>query len=231
MFSDEDFFKELNMLLDQQLRDLELALGVGADLLCLAGCCNLIEFIGGIWNGKLGSNRSGVPRSRFNNGVKLLGEKWSSELTGGQRRVSEFTREGRTYKGDFIQEEQRLPGMIIKTTTAWGTQKLGEDALWALRNALTHQYVARSKDKTRSFPIIGIAGSKVYTIIDSEALQPGEGKTSHLLDINIRELIEDIKKARQKLISELESNGEKRRIANECLFKLPRIKQDFPTSS
>jgi len=229
MFSDEDFFKELNMLLDRQLRDLELVLGVGADLLCLAGCCNLIEFIGGVWNGKLGER--GASRSRFNDGVKLLGEKWSSEVTNGQRRVNEVTIQGRTFKGDFIVEERKRRGMSITTTTAWGTQKFGEEALWALRNALTHQYVARSKDKTRSFPMIVIEGSKVTWIIDSEALQPGEGKTIHLLPINIRELIEAIKAAHQKLISKLESNDEKRRNANDCLFRLPRIKQDFPTFS
>jgi hypothetical protein len=229
MFSDEDFFKGLNMLLDRQLRDLELVLGVGADLLCLVGCCNTIEFIGGIWNGKLGSNKVGDPRRRFNDGVKLLGGKWSSEVTVGQRRVSEVTIQGRTFKGDFIVEEQKRLGVTITTTTAWGSQKFGEEALWALRNALTHQYVARSEDETRSFPMIAIEGSIVTWIIDSKALQSAAGRSIHLLPINIKELIKDIKKACQKLISELESNDEKRGKANECLFKLPRIKNEFPT--
>ena len=226
MFSDEDFFKELNMLLDRQLRDLELVLGVGADLLCLAGCCNLIEFIGGVWNGKLGER--GASRPRFNDGVKLLGEKWSSEVTNGQRRVNEVPIQGRTFKGDFIVEEQKHPGMTTTTTTAWGTQKFGEEALWTLRNALIHQYVARSEDETRSFLMIAIEGSKVTWITDSKTLQSGVGKTIHLLPINIRELIEAIKVARQKLINELESNDDKRGTANECLFKLPRIKNEFP---
>ena len=229
MFSDEDFFKELNVLLDRQLRDLELVLGVGADLLCLVGCCNTIEFIGGIWNGKLGSNRVGDPRCRFNDGVKLLGGKWSSEVTVGQRRVSEVTIQGRTFKGDFIVEEQKQPGMTITTTTAWGSQKFGEEALWALRNALTHQYIARSEDEIRSFPMIAIEGSIVTWIIDSKALHSAVGRSIHLLPINIKELIEDVKKACQKLINDLKSNDEKRGTVNKCLFKLPRINNEFPT--
>ena len=228
MYSDEDFFKELDKLLDLQLNDLELALGAGADILCLVGCFNLIEFIGGILNGKLGER--GHAECRFKEGVKLLDEKWSGEITGeGRRRVSEITIGKRTFKGDFIVEEQKRPGVTIATTTAWGSQKFGEKALWALRNALTHQYVARSEDETRSFPMIAIEGSIVTWIIDSKALQSAAGRSIHLLPINIKELIKDIKKACQKLISELESNDEKRGTANECLFKLPRIKNALPT--
>jgi hypothetical protein len=225
MYTDEEFFEKLNSLINRQLNDLEKALRAEADVLCLVGCCNLIEFIGGIWNGKLGKPRYMKPR--FIDGVKLLGGTWSGEITGeGQRQVSEVTIRGRTFKGDFILKEQKREGVTVTEIQQWGDHAFGEEAMLELRNTLTHQYIAFAQDKTRSFPMIAIEGLKKVTwIIDSKALQPGEGKSSHVLPINIRKLIKAIKEARKKLISELESNEAQRNTAKEALFNLPTLKE------
>lgn len=77
MYTDEEFFEVLNKLIDLQLADIEKSLSAEADVLCLVGCMNLIEFLGGIRNGKLG--KKGAAENRFKEGVRLLGDRWTNE--------------------------------------------------------------------------------------------------------------------------------------------------------
>lgn len=80
MFTDEELFTELNRLLDLQIGDIKKAYDAGADVLCLVGCMNLIEFMGGIRTGKIGS--SGNAERRFRKGVELLSERHNGKYLG-----------------------------------------------------------------------------------------------------------------------------------------------------
>jgi len=75
MYTDEELYRELNRLLDLQFGDIKKAFNAGADVLCLVGCMNLIEFLGGIRTNKIGI--SGKAEQRFKQGVELLGEKYA----------------------------------------------------------------------------------------------------------------------------------------------------------
>ncbi len=70
MYEEEVFFEVLKKIIDQQLTDIEKSFKAGVDLLCLVGCMNLFEFLGGIRNGTLGQ-RYGA-RDRFNSGIDLV---------------------------------------------------------------------------------------------------------------------------------------------------------------
>ena len=65
MYSDEEFFKVLNKLIDIQLNDIEKSFSAETDILCVIGCMNLIEFMGGIRNGKLGQKGSVIGSVSF----------------------------------------------------------------------------------------------------------------------------------------------------------------------
>lgn len=79
MYNDKIFFHNLNRLFDAQFRDLNKALNANADLLCFSGCMNLVEFMGGISNGKIGANHS-FARARFKEGIKILGPWWGCTI-------------------------------------------------------------------------------------------------------------------------------------------------------
>lgn len=76
MDTDKAFFEKLNIILSQQIDDIRRAREAHADMLCLVGCLNMIEFLGGLMNGKLGVSSPGVVRERFIAGCKLLSDDW-----------------------------------------------------------------------------------------------------------------------------------------------------------
>jgi len=110
---DKIFFGYLNKILDRQFADLYKSLKAKADILCLVGCMHLIEFLGGIRNGKLGERDK--PKCRFHDGINLLGgigaEESGSEL---------YVKSGKSV-----------------------TVGLGKKVMWTLRNALVHEYTAK----------------------------------------------------------------------------------------
>jgi hypothetical protein len=69
---EHDFFSRLDRTLDFQINDLKIAFeAVKVPFLIANGCMNVIEFLGGLRNGKLGE--PGNAECRFKEGVKLLG--------------------------------------------------------------------------------------------------------------------------------------------------------------
>lgn len=80
MYDDEEFFRELNRLLDLQLNDIKRSFEAGADVLCLVGCMNFIEFLGGIRTAKIGER--GFAETRFKKGVELLSERYTRKSLG-----------------------------------------------------------------------------------------------------------------------------------------------------
>lgn len=77
------FLHTLENVIKLQLEDLEQCCAK-AEILCLTGCMNLIEFIGGILNGFLGVRRR--EKIRFTDGVRFLGGIYSdSEILGESR--------------------------------------------------------------------------------------------------------------------------------------------------
>jgi hypothetical protein len=74
MYTDESFFKQLKIILDQQSDDIFKTWNVHADMLCLVGCMNMIEFIGGVLNGKLGLEHKA--KCRFQAGFELFSDDW-----------------------------------------------------------------------------------------------------------------------------------------------------------
>ena len=74
MYTDEVFFKQLNVILDQQTDDIWKARDAHTDMLCLVGCMNMIEFMGGVSNGKLGLK--GEVKCRFQAGFDLFSDAW-----------------------------------------------------------------------------------------------------------------------------------------------------------
>lgn len=77
LFSIEDIIK-------LQLEGLEASCNK-AEILCLTGCMNLIEFMGGILNGKLGVR--GCELIRFKEGVRFLGGKYADLKILGETRM------------------------------------------------------------------------------------------------------------------------------------------------
>jgi len=78
---------ELEDILEFHLAGLE-AISAKFELLCLIGCMNLIEFIGGLHNGKLGLR--GEERLRFKEGVRFLGGIYSDSQILGETRMWEL---------------------------------------------------------------------------------------------------------------------------------------------
>jgi hypothetical protein len=74
MYTDEVFLKYLNIILDQQIDDIWKACDAHADMLCLVGCMNMIEFIGGVLNGELGLKNKA--KSRFQAGFDIFSDNW-----------------------------------------------------------------------------------------------------------------------------------------------------------
>jgi len=77
MYTDEEFYNELNRLIDLQLNEIKISYESGADVLTLVGCMNLIEFIGGVYTGKIGEK--GFAEKRFKQGIALLGERYADK--------------------------------------------------------------------------------------------------------------------------------------------------------
>jgi len=180
MYTDEEFYEALNKLIELQLADIDRSLSAGADVLCLVGCMNLIEFLGGVRNGKLG--KRGGAESRFKEGVRLLGGKWSSK------------------------------------------NSLGEDTMWTLRNALVHQYIPAATEN--DIGVFHVQGSRWIAFVDDHAIRPPHFKTEGRIPISTQirviRLINDLKSAREKLITELRNNDDLRNKMIKILWWLPK---------
>lgn len=81
------FLIELEDILEFHFEGLE-AISAKFELLCLIGCMNMIEFIGGIYNGKLGIG--GKEALRFKEGVRFLGGIYSDSRILGEKRMWEL---------------------------------------------------------------------------------------------------------------------------------------------
>jgi len=77
-------FLTIQDTIELQLKGLEVSCDK-AEILCLMGCMNLIEFIGGILNGKLGVR--GCEQTRFKEGVLFLGGIYSNPKILGENRM------------------------------------------------------------------------------------------------------------------------------------------------
>ena len=71
-----NIIEELDRLVNRQITELwSMICDIKANMSVAALCMNLIEFLGGISNGELG--KEGKVKSRFHEGVKLLGNKYT----------------------------------------------------------------------------------------------------------------------------------------------------------
>lgn len=83
MYTDEGFFKQLKVILYKQTDDILKAYESHADMLCLIGCMNMIEFMGGLFNGKIGLE--GEAKSRFQAGFASFTDGWKRSIFSSRR--------------------------------------------------------------------------------------------------------------------------------------------------
>ncbi|MBI4339625.1 MAG: hypothetical protein HY680_06685 [Chloroflexi bacterium] len=163
---DDVVLQTLDHIMDFQLNDLGMASVAKANFLVAVGCMNSIEFLGGVRNGLLG--QAGNVERRFKEGVRLLGQGYTS-------------------------------------------QYLGVDTMYALRNGLTHQYVAG----LQSYPQIFITNN------DSD---PTIVIIGNKLVLNVAGMVRDLADAWKRLRQELEQNPQKLELARQGLERLPELR-------
>jgi len=171
------FLIELEDILEFHLEGLE-TISAKFELLCLIGCMNMIEFIGGIHNGRLGIR--GEEPIRFKEGVRFLGGIYSD------------------------------------------SNILGEQRMWELRCAITHQYIPEICDTE----VIKVG--KVYCVKNpdkkpKEVLANIKDRNRFLLEIKLDKLVSDLKEASLRLIKQLREDKGMRDIADKQFNKLPWI--------
>ena len=171
------FLTELEYILEFHLEGLE-ATSAKFELLCLIGCMNMIEFIGGIHSGKLGLR--GEEAIRFKEGVRFLG------------------------------------GIYFDSKI------LGENRMWELRCAITHQYIPAICD----FEIIKVG--KVHSIGQpdkkpEEVLTNIKDKNRFLLEIKLDKFVSDLEEASLRLIKKLKEDKAMRDVAEKQFNTLPWI--------
>lgn len=171
------FLPTLENVIKLQLEDLEHCCAK-AELLCLIGCVNLIEFIGGILNGSLGVR--GHEKARFIVGIRLLGGIYSN------------------------------------------SEILGESRMWQLRCAVTHQYVPSISD-TEMIIFGNYAVIKQIEKKPKEIIRSLKDKNRYMVDLNVSNLVSDLKKASFNLIERLKEDSEIRDTAQRQFNILPTL--------
>ncbi len=171
------FFIELEDILEFHFEGLG-AISAKFELLCLIGCMNMIEFIGGIHSGKLGIRGEEAPR--FKAGIRFLGGIYSD------------------------------------------SKILGENRMWELRCAITHQYIPAICDieiiKVGKVHCVGHPDKK-----PKEVLTNIKDKNRFLLEIKLDKFVSDLEEASLRLIKKLKEDRAMRDVAEKQFNSLPWI--------
>ena len=108
--------------------------------------------------------------------------------------------------------ERRFKEGVRLLNQAYTSSYVGEDAMYALRNGLTHQYVAG----LQQYPQIYIANK------DSDPSIGIIGNTTIVL--NVAGIVRDLEDAWKRLKQELEQDPQKLELARQALDRLPELK-------
>ena len=197
ILSESDFFAHLQHILDFQINDLRRSLELAkTNFLVAVGCMNTIEFLGGLRNGELGMK--GKSKSRFKEGVRLLGENTGVRLV--------------LYDTSGLSSELPLPKIV----------PADEDVMWSLRCGLTHQYLP----KVRRVGFIFIGAGNVDPCRPFGLIERKNGVSyiePSMLIVDVASLIEAIEKGCQALIAELQADEVKKSRAEKALALVPEL--------